>query len=211
MMASGDAGTRVVLVATRNPGKLRELLPLFTEAGLVARTLDDAGIAQDAREDGLETAETFEGNALAKARYFHARSGHPTVADDSGLVVDALGGAPGVRSRRWSGRAELQGSALDAANNALLLERLSGVGDRRARFVCAAAWVDDEHEEVRRGECTGRIATTPTVGAHGFGYDPLFVSDELGATFAEVDREAKSRVSHRARAFAALLAAVRGA
>ena len=210
-MQEGRADARVVLVATRNAGKLRELLPLFAAAGLAPRTLDEAGIAEEPGEDALEVAETFEGNALAKARHFHRRSGIATIADDSGLAVDALGGAPGVRSRRWSGRSDLHGPALDAANNALLLERLSGVGDRRARFVCAAAWVDGEREVVRRGECTGRIAHAPAAGPHGFGYDPLFVSDELGATFAEVDREAKSRVSHRARAFGALLAALRGA
>jgi XTP/dITP diphosphohydrolase len=210
-MVSGPPAARVVLLATRNAGKLRELLPMFAEAGLVPRTLDDMGIVEDPGEAALETAETFEGNALAKARHFHARSGHPTVADDSGLAVSALGGAPGVRSRRWSGRADLHGAALDAANNALLLERLAGTADRRARFVCAAAWVDGGRELVRVGECAGRIALAPSAGGHGFGYDPLFVSDELGATFAEVDREAKSRVSHRARAFAALLAAVGGA
>ena len=199
---------RTVVVATRNAGKLRELLPLFERAGLVARTLEDVGIAPDAEEDAIESHATFEGNALAKARHFHRLSGLPTVADDSGLVVEALGGAPGVRSRRWSGRTDLEGGALDAANNALLLERLAGVEDRRARFVCAAAWVDDSREQVRLGECAGRIARTHAHGVHGFGYDPLFVADELGATFAEVDREAKSRVSHRARAIRALLAAI---
>ena len=201
------AGRRVV-VATRNAGKLRELLPLFRGAGLDAVTLVDAGIDPDPAEEEIETAETFEGNALAKARYFHARSGLPAIADDSGLSVAALGGAPGVRSRRWSGRLDLEGEALDAANNALLLERLRGVADRRARFVCAAAFVDGPRELVRLGECAGHIAHAPARGAHGFGYDPLFVSEELGATFAEVDREAKSRVSHRARAFRALLGAI---
>ena len=200
---------RIVVVATRNAGKLRELLPLFTQAGLAPRTLDEVGIAEEAGEDALETAATFEANALAKARHFHARCGYPTVADDSGLAVHALGGAPGVRSRRWSGRPDLEGAALDAANNALLLERLAGVEDRRARFVCAAAWVDDAREVVRLGECPGRIAARPSAGRHGFGYDPLFVSDELGATFAEVERAAKARVSHRARAFGALLGALR--
>jgi XTP/dITP diphosphohydrolase len=202
--------SRVVL-ATRNAGKLRELLPMFAAAGLEAVTLTDVGIAPAADEDALEMAETFEGNALAKARHFHRLTGLPTVADDSGLAVTALGGAPGVRSRRWSGRSDLEGAALDAANNALLLSRLEGVDDRRARFVCAAAWVDERQDVVRLGECAGRIAHEPTSGAHGFGYDPLFVADELQATFADVDREAKSRVSHRARAFRALLAAVRGA
>lgn len=211
MTSARVAEARVVVVATRNAGKLRELLPLFTDAGLAPRTLEDVGLEEDPREEALESAETFEGNALAKARYFHARTGLPTVADDSGLVADALGGAPGVRSRRWSGRTELQGAALDAANNALLLERLADVADRSARFVCAAAWVGAGRELVRLGACAGQIAHAPATGAHGFGYDPLFVSEELGATFAEVDREAKARVSHRARAFAALLAALRGA
>ena len=210
-MFAGSAEARTVVVATRNAGKLRELLPVFSDAGLVPRTLDELGILEEGSEDGLETAETFEGNALAKARHFHGRTGLPTVADDSGLAVDALGGEPGVRSRRWSGRADLHGAALDAANNALLLERLAGVADRRARFVCAAAWVAGGRELVRRGECVGRIALAPAAGVHGFGYDPLFVSDDLQRSFAEADRAAKARVSHRARAFAALLAAVRGA
>ena len=200
-----------VVLATRNAGKLRELMPMFASAGLEAITLRDADIAPTAEEDALETAATFEGNALAKARYFQRLTGLPTVADDSGLVVTALGGEPGVRSRRWSGRTDLDGAALDAANNALLLSRLEGVDDRRARFVCAAAWVDGRRELVRLGECAGRIAKAATSGVHGFGYDPLFVADELHATFADVDREAKSRVSHRARAFRALLAAVGGA
>ncbi len=200
-----------VVVATRNAGKLRELLPMFAAAGLDAITLTDAGVAPTSDEDALETADTFEGNALAKARHFHRVTGLPTVADDSGLAVTALGDEPGVRSRRWSGRTDLEGAALDAANNALLLSRLAGVDDRRARFICAAAWVDAGRQLVRLGECAGRIARAPTQGVHGFGYDPLFVADELQATFADVDREAKSRVSHRARAFRALLASVGGA
>ena len=200
-----------VVVATRNAGKLRELLPLLERAGLEAVTLVEAGVEPDPAEEGIESADTFEENALAKARYFHARTGMPAIADDSGLSVDALGGAPGVRSRRWSGRLDLEGPALDAANNALLLERLGGVTDRGARFVCAAAFADGAREVVRVGECAGQIAHAPAAGAHGFGYDPLFVSTELGASFAEVDREAKSRVSHRARAFGALLAAIRAA
>ena len=202
---------RVVVVATRNPGKVRELLPLFAGAGWQARTLDEVGVAPTGDEDAVEVHATFEQNALAKARYYHRACGLPVVADDSGLVVAALGGEPGVRSKRWSGRTDLEGAALDAANNAQLLQRLEGVDDRRARFVCAAAWVDAQREVVRLGECAGRIARAPTAGGHGFGYDPLFVSDELGASFAEVGREEKSRVSHRARAFRALVAAVAGA
>ena len=208
---SDSAAGQVVVVATRNPGKVRELVPLFTQAGWSPRTLDEAGVAPTGDEDALEIHETFEENALAKARYYHRATGLPVVADDSGLVVALLGGEPGVRSKRWSGRDDLEAAALDAANNAKLLRRLEGVEDRRARFVCAAAWVDGTRQVVRLGECAGRIARAPTAGGHGFGYDPLFVSDELGASFAEVAREEKARVSHRARAFRALVAAVRGA
>lgn len=202
------AGRRRLLVATRSAGKLRELVPLFAAAGWDAITLSDAGVPASPEEDGLEVHATFEHNALAKARWFHARTGLPTVADDSGLAVEALGGAPGVRSKRWAERPELEGAALDAANNALLLERLAGVEGRRARYVCAAAFVDGEREVVRLGECAGRILSAPSGGANGFGYDPLFLSDELGASFADVSREAKGQVSHRARAFRALLAAL---
>lgn len=149
-------------------------------------------------------AETFEENALAKARWFHRRTGMPTIADDSGLCVDALGGAPGVHSKRWSGRTDLEGQALDDVNNALLLSTLEGARTRRARYVCAAAYCDGAREIVERGETLGDIADLPR-GSGGFGYDPYFLSDDLGRTFAEVSLEEKAAVSHRARAFARLL------
>jgi len=178
---------------------------MFHAEGWDIVDLDAVGIPEGAEEAHLETAETFEENALLKARHFHALSGLPTVADDSGIEVAALGGAPGVRSKRWSGRSDLEGQALDDANNALLLERLARMSNRRARYVCAAAYRDDAGEVVERGETSGTITTTPR-GAGGFGYDPYFASAELGgATFAEVSREEKSRVSHRGRAFAKLL------
>ncbi len=163
-----------------------------------------AGIAQQREEDDLEHADTFEQNALSKARYFRRVSGLPTVADDSGIEVSALDAAPGVRSKRWSERADLQGQALDDANNALLLARLEHVTDRSARYVCAAAYCDGETEFIERGETAGSITWEPQ-GSGGFGYDPFFLSSELGHTFAEVSREEKSRVSHRGRAFAKLL------
>lgn len=193
-----------ILLATRSPGKIRELRALFVDAGLEVIDLGAAGIAESPEEDGLETASTFEENALAKARHFHRVSRMPTVADDSGLEATALGGEPGVRSKRWSGRDDLQGQALDDANNALLLERLRTASDRRARYVCAAAYCDGEREVVERGETSGRITTTPS-GPDGFGYDPYFASDELGKTFGDVSMEDKARVSHRARAFTKLL------
>jgi XTP/dITP diphosphohydrolase len=200
---------RPVLLATRSAGKLRELRPLLVAAGWAPRDLSEAGIEETAAEDALEAYETFEENAQAKARYFFARGGGvPVVADDSGLEVLALGGEPGVHSKRWSGRADLVGEALDEANNALLLQRLDIAADRRARYVCAAAYWDGVREIVARGATAGRIAVTRHGGAGGFGYDPYFESDELGRAFSEVTPAEKALVSHRARAFRSLLKSV---
>jgi XTP/dITP diphosphohydrolase len=198
---------REVLLATRSEGKLRELRALFAARGIQVIDLSDAGIAESAAEESLEVHDTFEENALAKARHFYRVSGRPTVADDSGLVVDALGGQPGVHSKRWSGRDDLRGIALDDENNRLLLDRLAGVRDRRAYYVCVAAYVDGERELTRRGEVRGRIVEQGS-GTHGFGYDPFFFSDELGRTFGDATREEKEVVSHRGRAFRGLLAAL---
>jgi XTP/dITP diphosphohydrolase len=200
---TGDVKRRIVL-ATRSEGKLRELRPMFEAAGFDALDLAAAGLAETPEEDALESAVTFEENALLKARYFRRLTGLPTVADDSGLEVAALGGAPGVRSKRWSGRRDLSGQALDDANNALLLERLNGCDDRRARYVCVAAFSDGTRELVERGETSGVITREPR-GSGGFGYDPYFRSAELGRTFGEVTAAEKERVSHRGRAFARLL------
>lgn len=197
-----------LLLATRSPGKLRELRPLFAEAGFEVVDLAEAGIPERADEDAVERFSTFEENALAKARYFHARSGQATVADDSGLEVVALGGAPGVLSRRWSGRTDLTGQALDDANNARLLETLAEERDRRARYVCAAAYVDGEREIVVRGATEGVILREAR-GSSGFGYDPHFFSTELARTFGEATREAKEAVSHRGRAMRRLIAQLR--
>jgi XTP/dITP diphosphohydrolase len=193
-----------LLLSTRSAGKLAELRPLLREAGWQVIDLGEAGIAESPEEDGLEVFETFEENALAKARYFHRRSGLTAIADDSGLEVDALGGAPGVRSKRWSGRTDLSGAALDAANNARLLAALEGVAERSARYVCAAAWVEGGRERVARGTVEGRVTEAPK-GIGGFGYDPYFFSIELGRTFGETTREEKEGVSHRGRAFRTLL------
>jgi XTP/dITP diphosphohydrolase len=200
---SGDP--EPIVLATRSLGKLYELRPLFAAAGLRVIDLDEAGITERPEEEELERWETFEENALAKARYFFERGGgRPTVADDSGLEVAALDGRPGVRTKRWSGRTDLSGGALDRANNEKLLATLHGVSDRRARYVCVAAYVDGHGQRTFRGESTGRILDAPR-GSAGFGYDPLFLSDDLGVTFAEVEREAKEPVSHRGRAFASLV------
>jgi XTP/dITP diphosphohydrolase len=196
------------LLATRSAGKLRELEPLFARAGIEVITLDGVGIPESAAEEAIEAFSTFEENACAKARYFREQSGLPTFADDSGLEVDALGGDPGVRSKRWSARPDLSGQDLDDANNAKVLEALRAVDDRRARYVCASAFASSGRELVRRGEVRGEILRVPR-GRGGFGYDPLFLAEELGVTFGEASLLEKERVSHRGRAFHALLEAIR--
>ena len=204
-----------VLVATRNVGKLRELTPMLAAAGWAPLDLTTAGIPESPAEDDLECHATFEENALAKAWYFAGLAeGLPVLADDSGLVVDALHGAPGVHSRRW---AALAGEPIDpggegAANNARLLRLLDAAdadAGRSARFVCAAAWVDCVGGQVlvRRGEVEGEILRERR-GAGGFGYDPYFFSRELGCGFAEATGQAKAVVSHRGRAVRSLLRAV---
>jgi len=197
-----------VLLATRSEGKLRELRPLFAAADITVHDLREAGVLPSPDEDHVEVFDTFEANALAKARYFHALTGRPTVADDSGLEVEALEGQPGVRSKRWSGREDLSGQALDDANNARLLERLRQVDRPRARYVCAAAYWDGVREEITVGDTAG-IIVDDARGTGGFGYDPYFLSEELGATFGESSVELKERVSHRGRAFRALLERLR--
>ncbi len=200
-----------VLIATRNDGKLRELRPVFAHVGLQPETLQEANIVESADEDALEVFDTFEANALSKARWFAKSSeGRVVFADDSGLEVDALGGAPGVCSKRWSGRGDLSGSALDDANNAFLQKSLEiavaeGRSSRTARYVCAAACVWPTGELVVRAHSYGRLLNAAR-GDGGFGYDPYFYSDELEATFAEVSASTKARESHRGRAFRALLA-----
>ena len=187
---------------------MRELRPLFAAAGIVVTDLDAVGLPETPDEETIEAFDTFEENALAKARWFHRLTGMPTVADDSGLEVRALAGAPGVRSKRWSGRADLAGQPLDDANNARLIAEISRAPDRTARYVCVAAYVDDEGEIIARGTTDGRIVDAPR-GDNGFGYDPFFESSELGATFGEASIEAKERISHRGRAFRALIAQLR--
>ena len=183
---------------------------LFSTVAIDVVDLREAGVEEDVvAEADIESFETFEANALAKARYFAARlPGRIVVADDSGLEVEALGGAPGVRSKRWSAATHLDGHALEAENNRLLVAAMVGQRNRRARFVCAAAYSDGAWESVERGEVTGQILDAP-LGSHGFGYDAHVFVGELGRTMAEAMLVEKERVSHRGRAFVALLAAVR--
>jgi len=220
---------RRLLLATSNRGKVRELQALLGEVVEVV-TLD---AVQQPEGEVEETETTFEGNAVLKAVAYGRASGEITLADDSGLEVDALGGQPGVFSARWAGTA-----GDDAANNVLLLERMAEVPDeaRTARFRCAvavyfppsvdaqglqgllSAWpalrlqrLPDGANEcvvVSFGAAEGRMLRARR-GEGGFGYDPLFLSSDLGQTFAEASLEAKSGVSHRGRAFAAVAPVLR--
>jgi XTP/dITP diphosphohydrolase len=198
-----------LLIATRSGGKLREIRPMFAAAGLTLVSLDELDIEESLDEAELEPYSTFEENALSKARYFYEVSGGiPTIADDSGLEVDALGGQPGVRSKRWAGRDDLRGLQLDEANNRALLASLDGVADMSAHYVCVAAFVAVGNELTARGETAGTIVQSPR-GTQGFGYDPYFFSTELGKTFGESAPAEKERVSHRGRAFRELLARIK--
>jgi XTP/dITP diphosphohydrolase len=205
-----------LLIATRSVGKLRELRPMIRAAGYEPVTLDDAGIALLSEEESVEAFDTFEENAMAKARYYLARAAARgdrapglVLADDSGLEVAALGGEPGVRSKRYSG-APLHDVALDDANNAKLIGALHAMDttDRRARYVCIAAVASAQGECFARGECPGVILESPR-GDGGFGYDPFFFSVELKKSFGEATRDEKERVSHRARAVGAVLERLR--
>jgi len=201
-----------LLVATRSAGKQREIRRILEPAGFEVVFPDEVGLWESELETTLETAETFEGNARRKAEHFARLSGLPTVADDSGLEVFSLGGDPGVRSRRFAG-AEGSPDAVDAANNAELLRRLRGAseGRRRARYRCVLVFLREPSAVpgVFEGVAGGRILEEPS-GTGGFGYDPLFYSDELGKTFGEATAEEKDRVSHRGRALRALTAALAG-
>jgi XTP/dITP diphosphohydrolase len=189
-----------LVLASGNRGKLAELRGLLADLPLTLTSLAD--FTGDAAE---ETAPTFVENAILKARFAARASGLPALADDSGLEVDALGGAPGVRSARFAGP-----EADDAANRRLLLERLADVpaGARRARFRCVLVYLrhgDDPWPEIFTGTWEGEIALEEA-GSHGFGYDPLFWVPALGRTAAQLDPADKARLSHRAQATAALRA-----
>ncbi len=174
--------------------------------GLRLIDLDSAGIPKDPAEEELEPYDTFEENARSKADYFHAKSGIPTVADDSGLAVDALHGAPGVRSKRFAPEQGLNGKELDQANNDHLMVQLGDLdlAVRTGRYVCAAVLVGaTEAPLVVRGEAEGLIVGQPR-GQAGFGYDPYFFDPEIGKTFAELDVVRKNERSHRGKAFRAL-------
>jgi len=201
-----------LLFASRSAGKQREVKRVLEGAGHEVIFPDDAGVPESPAEESLELADSFETNARAKAEYFAKKTGLPTVADDSGLEVLMLGGAPGARSKRWAGATGTAGE-VDEANNAELLRRLLGAPERKrsARYRCVLVFLSTPTAVplVVSGETAGRILEAPE-GSHGFGYDPLFWSVDLGKSFGAASAEEKDGVSHRGRALAKLAEALKG-
>lgn len=190
-----------IIIATKNEGKVREFRKLLQPLGYEPVSLKDEGIDAEINEDG----ETFEENAHIKAREIHKLTGLPVIADDSGLEVEFLGGAPGIYSARYAGE-----GATDEERNQKLLDEMQGVDLplRSARFVCALYCIwDDKKEYCVTGTLEGFIGEEPK-GEHGFGYDPVFMIDE-DTSLAEVDEEEKNRISHRANAMKKLLDALK--
>lgn len=197
-----------LLLATSNPHKLQEIQAIMDDPEIRWLTLAELPVTLP---EPVEDADTFEGNARKKARHYADATGYITLADDSGLEVDALGGEPGVHSARYSGT-EGPRPAVDRANNRKLLQAMRGKANRSARFVCAmAVWVPGEEKawNTVRGTIEGRILSLDEVdpatpekgrGTNGFGYDPLFHVDALGCTTAELPPEEKNRISHRGNA-----------
>ena len=187
-----------LVLATKNSGKVVEFRRLLEELG--ANELEVVGLdAFPEIGDIEETGSTFEENSLLKARTISKLTGLPALADDSGICVDALGGAPGLYSARYSGNG-------DAANNAKLLDALKNVADedRTAYFICVAAYVrPDGFEHIEEGRFHGKIARK-AVGSGGFGYDPLFLPDGLNCTSAELSAAQKDAISHRGKAMRAI-------
>ncbi len=185
---------RVLLIGSNNKDKAREIRNLLGDSPWDVKSLDDFAPVPEPEE----TEATCEGNALLKARYYAKRFDVACVADDSGLEVDALDGAPGVYSARYAGE-----NCTYADNNRKLLSALEGlpVEKRHARFVCVAAFVDEEGAEHVEGGTVEGVIAPESRGEHGFGYDPVFIPDGFDLTFGESTPEAKAEVSHRGRAF----------
>jgi XTP/dITP diphosphohydrolase len=191
-----------LVMATRNPGKIRELKELLQDTGVTLLSLADFPHLPEIPEEGA----TFAENAAAKAMSVARLTGHPALADDSGLMVDALGGRPGVFSARYAQEVTAPRYPQDADNWHKLLKELKGVPweDRGARFVCEIALATPDGRLWRaHGECPGVIATEAR-GSQGFGYDPVFWVPDYGVTMAQLTAAVKNRISHRARALASL-------
>lgn len=179
-----------IVLATRNPGKVAELRTLLADLPVELVSAADIDGAPDVEED----ASTLEGNARKKAEALHRHTGLPALADDTGLEVETLGGAPGVHSARFAGP-----DADDAANRARLLRDLDGADDRSARFRTVLAFADGGDVQFFEGTCEGEI-TESERGSKGFGYDALFQPEGEAQTFAEMSAESKNKISHRGRA-----------
>lgn len=190
-----------LVLATRNAGKLREIEPLFRDTDIRLASLTDLGVEEKPEEERLERFTSFAQNALAKAQYFHDRTGLPMMAEDSGIVVDALDGEPGYRSKRYAPPEMQAEHGVDEANNLYLLRRLRNVPDERrtAHFHCAVAIVLEEESRLFGGRVDGVLLRKPR-GEGGFGYDPLFFLPERGVTSAELALEEKNEISHRGQA-----------
>ncbi|OZI75678.1 RdgB/HAM1 family non-canonical purine NTP pyrophosphatase [Bordetella genomosp. 2] len=191
-----------VVLASNNPGKLREFSALFAPLGIELVPQGELGVPE-----AEEPHVTFVENALAKARHASRLTGLPALADDSGLCVAALDGAPGVYSARYAQLGNPAAARSDSANNALLVSKLAGVADRRAWYVALLVLVrahDDPQPLIGEGLWQGEIVDVPR-GENGFGYDPHFLLPELGRTAAELEPAEKNRTSHRARALRQLL------
>lgn len=181
----------IIVLATRNKGKTREIRELLKSFPIEIRNLDDFGPIPEVEEDG----ETFDDNAYKKAAFAARVLGYPAMADDSGLVVTALGGQPGVRSARYAGE-----SATDAENCEKLLREMKGKQDRSASFECVISIAIPTGAALTyEGRCEGELLESPQ-GENGFGYDPLFFFPAFGKSFAQVPMAEKSRVSHRGKA-----------
>lgn len=182
---------QIIVLATTNKGKTREIRKLLEGSNIEIKNLDDFGPIPEVIEDG----ETFDDNAYKKASFTARVLGYPAMADDSGLCVEALDGAPGVYSARYAGE-----NATDAENVAKLIKELEGKKNRNASFKCVISIaVPTGAALTYEGECKGVIKTEPS-GENGFGYDPLFFSPEFNKTFAELTMEEKGSISHRGRA-----------
>ncbi len=197
-----------LVLATRSTHKLKEIRKILAVVpNLWVLDLDQVGAPYDAAEEDLEPYETFEENAASKASYFQKITGLPTVADDSGIEIDLLDGAPGVRSKRFAPDQGLSGVPLDQANNEHLLASLGDtpLAERTGRYVCVAVLDRGNPDDVTyvRGEVPGLILNAPR-GSGGFGYDPLFFDEELRQTFAEIAPDENNARSHRGKAFRAL-------
>jgi XTP/dITP diphosphohydrolase len=200
-MSAPLAGETLV-IATHNPGKLREIEDLVAPFGVEIASAAALGLPEPE-----ETGVTFSANAALKAHAAAEGSGQPALADDSGLAVTALGGAPGIYSARWAGPGKDFTAAMARVEREL---EKAGDGDRRAAFICALCLAyPDGREKIFSGRIEGRL-TWPPRGEKGFGYDPMFMAEGFDITFGEMDQAEKHRISHRARAFAKLVRHVFG-